>query len=86
MSVRKAVQIFSRHVAMAFRHFREKPQTAALFKGKSELITILLEIRKIFNDSIAEILFFNFKVFKMCDYQNIKLIQERNTLNICAKL
>lgn len=32
MTVSKATQLFSRHVAMGFKHYREKKETATDFK------------------------------------------------------
>ncbi|KAK4024381.1 hypothetical protein OUZ56_009803 [Daphnia magna] len=44
MTVSKATQLFSRHVAMGFKHYREKKETATDFKytAPTERMTLLL--------------------------------------------
>lgn len=42
MTVSKAAQLFSRHVAMAFMHYREKPETSFLDTAPTERMTLLL--------------------------------------------
>jgi hypothetical protein len=42
MTVSKAAQLFSRHVAMALKHYREKPETAIDFKCKKYYLTLNL--------------------------------------------